>query len=90
MAEETSDRTVGTKKRGAARRVLIGSLAAALLLVGVAGYARAGWDRMEHECSTEAAVPEGANADSVVFSWSWLPPGFTCTWGDESVTKLWW
>jgi hypothetical protein len=90
MTEATTGRPVGAKKPSVARRFLIATLAAALLLVGVAGYVRIGWDRMDRECSSEAAVPDGASGDSVELSWSWLPPGFTCTWGEESITKLWW
>lgn len=73
-----------------ARRILIGCVAAALMVVVLAGYARLGWDRMESECASEASVQAGADGSAVEFSWSWTPPGFTCTWDDVSVTKLWW
>lgn len=59
-----------------------------VLLGGV--YAFLGWNRAETVCSTDAAVPPGASGESVSYSWSWSPPGVTCTWGEITVTKLWW
>lgn len=64
------------------------ALVAILLLGAVYGYL--GWNRMDAICSTDAAVPPGATGASVKYSWSWSPPGFSCTWGETAVTKLWW
>jgi hypothetical protein len=61
-----------------------------LLVLAVAAFAyyRVGWSRMEDECSTDRSM--AGQRGIVTYSWSWTPPGFTCTYsGGYSETSLW-
>lgn len=80
----------GGRARSRRRRAVLGVVLVLILAVAVAAYMRLGWWQMDAVCSTDAAVPAGATSGSASYGWSWVPPGFTCTWGDVSVTKLWW
>lgn len=62
-------------------------IAIALVLVALA-YVRVGWWQMESVCTAE---PLGARqVSSVTYSWSWVPLGFACTYGNgRTETSLW-
>lgn len=81
---------VGERRAPVWRRVVVAMVSVLLVAVLATTYLAVGWQRMDRVCSTDAAVPSGATGGSWSYSWSWTPPGFTCTWGDTSVTKLWW
>lgn len=85
-----SSEVVVDRRTSVWRRVVVGVVAVVLVTILGTAYMVLGWQRMDSVCSTDAAVPAGANGASWNYSWSWMPPGFTCTWGDVSVTKLWW
>ena len=80
----------GERRAPVWRRVVVGVVAVVLVAVLGVAYMVVGWQRMDSVCSTDAAVPAGADGASWSYSWSWMPPGFTSTWGDVSIPKLWW
>ena len=85
--------TVGRDSRAPRKLRIVLLTTASLVVVALLAvtYAAAGWHRMADVCSTDAAVPDGVIGSYVQYDWSWLPPGFTCTWdGEVSTTKLWW
>ena len=74
---------------------VVAGVTVVVIVIAALAYYAAGWQRMDSACSSDAAVPQGANADSVAFAWSWAPPGFACTWDGAdgepvTVVKLWW
>ena len=75
------------------RRVVVTTIALLVLAAGVSLYFAVGSHRMDTACSRDATSPTGV-ASSVSHGWSWVPPGFTCTWstpdGDVERTSLWW
>jgi len=80
----------GSQHRG----LLIGAIVV-LAVFALAAYAVLGWHRMDHVCSLDSTTPSGASPDTVDYGWSWVPPGFACTWDGTSgepvtVVKLWW
>ena len=59
-----------------------------LMVAAVVAYGWLGRLRMENACSLSNA--EGEVHESVTYSWSWRPLGFTCTYDDgTSETSLW-
>jgi hypothetical protein len=61
-----------------------------LVVLAVAGFAywRIGWEQMREECSPERHM--AGQEGEVTYSWSWKPPGFTCTYtGGFTRTDLW-
>lgn len=68
---------------------VVRTLLAALVLAVVAfAYVRVGWTRMEDQCSTDRSM--AGQRGTVSYSWSWNPPGFTCTYsGGYTETSLW-
>jgi hypothetical protein len=80
-----SERVVQNAKRqqwSDIRLAMTLSVAVLLLVAAAAVYYRASWDRMEVACSV--------SNEKVSFGWSWLPPGFKCTYPDgRTETSLW-
>lgn len=70
------------------RHALLSSAAIIAVLVAVLAYSALGWKRMDRACSTDVYWPEGASA--VGMSWSWMPPGFECTYSDGTVHRSLW
>jgi len=70
------------------KRIVVVLVTLLVLSVAAAGYFRIGWYGMESECSLSDANAQVH--ESVAFSWSWNPVGFTCTYDDgTSETSLW-
>lgn len=70
------------------RRFIWPLLAAVLMLVLGSLYVRVGWWEMESECTLEQ--PGRPAVQNVELSWSWLPPGFTCTFDDGRIKRSLW
>ena len=86
---------VARRRTRALVRVSVALVTVAAVAVSVLVFAAFGWSRMDAECRQPEVMPAGATAESVEFSWSWSPVGFTCTWpiqgsSDVSMTELWW
>ncbi len=63
-------------------------VAALLLAIAAAAYARVGWTRMDADCGADRNLVE--HGGGVSYSWSWSPTGFRCTYRDGAVkTSLW-
>ncbi len=72
--------------RGARLRWVVVVSLAVLLLVGSVLYIRLGWTRTDNYCNSQTGNPEQANFSQ---SFSLIPPGFTCDFGDRRATSLW-
>jgi hypothetical protein len=74
--------------RSSRRKTALLLVATVALLIAGPVYYRVGWYGMESACTTSDAL--GQTHESVAFSWTWHPLGFTCTYDDgSSQTSLW-
>lgn len=81
--------TLPPPTRTSGRRVAVLAIVALVILVAGAGYFAFGQWRAEAACGREDVAPAGAS--SWTLGWSWVPPGFTCTYEDGTTLRsLWW
>ncbi|MFL6060714.1 MAG: hypothetical protein ACJ72E_05750 [Marmoricola sp.] len=68
------------------RKLIVAAVLAGIVLVGVAVYFRAGWDRMTTTCDEalgSRVASGGPVVTGVTYSWN-IDHGFTCTYSDGS------